>query len=231
MARLSKEGLSGVVGNLIFYNIKGVTYVRSKPNKRKKKRGYVMPANNAHFAVVVKNGGVIYKRLKVEWKLRPSRTVNSKVRGWMKKLYSMHADRAEWPLSSSMDWVNLFADTDIREYWKAGIDFSDTGAGKITISIPSMNPWLDIPAPVTLKKCNFHVMALATSFGNAYSSANIASKTIEITRNDQDLPEMNFDLELNSKPGEIVFIAVMLDQELRKERRLSAALVGMGRLK
>ena len=56
MGRVTKDGISGAVGPVVFYTVDGKNYVMSKRVKNKKKKGEEMDPVNERFGTVSSYG-------------------------------------------------------------------------------------------------------------------------------------------------------------------------------
>ena len=83
MARVTPEGIRGVVGPVVFYVVDGIGYVKAKPGKRKRKRGQPQDPLNTIFGTVSKYGSKMIKLMKTSFLFPFKRGTYNSLRGWM----------------------------------------------------------------------------------------------------------------------------------------------------
>lgn len=240
MARVTDNGISGAIGNLVFYTMNGKRYVRSKPGPRKKKKN--QPANplNTVFGTVSKYGSAMVKGMSSHFLFPLSRDTYNRLRGWMRNQYAEHKDDATWELSvrnSGMCQVN--GEIDLRDFLRTDITVTDSGHGKLTVIFPEINPKKDIKAPLRTMKVNIKLIAVTSSFRGTASSYNLCTEQYSFIYHDTPVPAKHFELQSNAGTGDIAIAAIALEYETsalngsysKDTRWLPAAIIAMGRLK
>jgi hypothetical protein len=241
MARITDQGIKGAVGNVIFYTMNGKSYMRAKPGPRKKKRGQKQNPLNSIFGTVSKYGSSMIKRMRESFLFPFNRETYNKVRGWMRNLYAVHKDDETWELSvKTSGMCRLNAEVDLRDLFNTDITISDSGNGKITITIPAMTPKTDIKAPSRTMKVNIKLIAVTSPFRNGAGTYNLCTEQYSFIYNNDPVPAITYQLHTNAGTGDIALIAMALEYETtdtgtgyynRELRWLPAAVIAMGRLK
>ena len=88
MARITEEGIRGLVGNVIFYTRDGKNYLRSKPKKKVKKKNKDANSLTSVFGTVSKFGSGMIKIMKDSFLFRLRLQSYNNARGWMRNLYA-----------------------------------------------------------------------------------------------------------------------------------------------
>lgn len=241
MARVTENGISGMVGNLIFYSVNGKNYVRTRPKARKKKRGEKANPLNTIFGTVSRHGSRMLKMVREEFGFPIKRDVYNLSRGWMRNLYALHKDDATWPFSvRTSGMCQLNPGTDLRDYFKADITVSDSGKGKITVSFPEINPKNDIKAPIRTMKVNIKLIAVVSDFETGVHPCRACTEQYSFILDNSPVPAKSFVLQTKAGAGDIGLVMVAMQYEtsdvpagtFNKELRwMPAAIVAMGRLR
>ena len=240
MARVTDNGISGAVGNVVFYTMNGKRYVRAKPGPRKKKRGQPVNPLNAVFGTVSKYGSAMVKAMNGHFLFPLKRETYNRLRGWMRNQYAEHKDEEIWELSvrnSGMCQVN--GGIDLRDFLRTDITVNDSGNAKITVSISEINPKKDIKVPLRTMKVNIKLIAVTSPFRNAPTTCSLCTNQYSFIFNNDPVPARSFELQTEAGIGDIAIVALAVEFETsasypaynKDTRWLPAAVISMGRLK
>jgi len=236
MGRVTDKGISGLVGSVVFYTVKGKNFVKGKPEKRKKKRNQPVDPLNTIFGIVSCYGSKMIKQISTSFLFAFNRDT-----------YNQYAARSEdevWELSaqdSGMCQIN--EEIDLRDYLKKDISVEDTGGGKIVLSLPELNPVKNLRTPLHIKEVNLKMLMVTSKFRDrAPSTAWLCSQQYSFSYSDVLLPATTFELQTTgSAAGDMVIIAVALEYNqtagtadthyVLDPQWLPAAIIAMGRLK
>ena len=128
MARVTDKGITGTVGNAVYYVREGNNYVRAKPRKKKKKRNAPENPLNAIFGLVSTYGSGMVKLMKAGFMFPFGLKTYNNARGWMRNLYAEHKDEGNWDLSvKNSGMCQLNAEVDLRDFLRTDITVNDSG--------------------------------------------------------------------------------------------------------
>lgn len=240
MARVTEKGIVGLVGNLVFYTVNGKTYVRSKPGKRKKKRGQKVKPLNSVFGTVSRYGTAMLNAVKEHLSFALGRDGYNKARGYMRNHFAERGQDITWELSvKNSGMCQLNAAADLRDFFREEITVSDRGKGKIVLSVPSFNPKLTLKLPIRSLKANLKLIAVTSPFKETGPRYSLCIKQCSFTLNQKSVPATELTLNAGS-PKDIALIIVAMEfetedqasgQVLKDIKWLPAAIIAMGRLK
>lgn len=241
MARVTDKGISGVIGNMIFYTMDGKTYARAKPGKRKKIKGKPVNPLNSVFGTVSKYGSKMIKEMSKSFLFQFDRGTYNRMRGWMRDQYALHKDDETWEMSvKNGGMCRLNNEVDLRDLVNTDIIISDSGNGKLLITISEMNPRINIKAPLRTMKVNIKLIVVTSPFRNDLHSYNLCTEQYSFIYNNEPVSSRTFEFQTNAGTGDIALLAMALEYETsdtgagsyNKELRwLPAAAIAMGRLK
>ncbi len=238
MARSTDKGISGAVGNLVFYTMNGNNYVRSKPGKRTKKRNKDPNPLNTIFGIVSSYGSPMISQLRTVLLFPFSINTYNSIRGWMRNQYAAHGQDAIWELTAqgtAMCQVNRAID--LRDFLTVPLSVSDTGNSMIKISIPSLNPAKNIKAPSHTNKVNLKLVAVSSPFGQKTGSSNFCMEQYSFDYTNEILAAKEIVLNTSAITGSIVIVVAAIEFDEGDKmyntdvKWLPAAIIGMGRLK
>jgi hypothetical protein len=231
MAKITDKGISGLIGSVVLYRMNGKDYIRSKPAKRKRKKGVPVRQENAVFGTVSKYGSRMLKMIADSLPFALKLSTYNSLRGWMCNEYTAYINEPSWELAvKRTSNCQLNPESDLRDF--LGIDFTitDTGNGKISIGIPAINP-----AEVKIR-----FMAVSSVFGLAPITENIVVDQYEINYNNSTVPANTMLLNTKAATGNIAIVVIALEFETAAsgsglyetdKRWLPTAVVAMGRMK
>lgn len=243
MARVTEQGISGLIGSVVFYSVNGKTFVKSKPHPRTKRRNAPVNPLNSLFGLVSSCGSKMISRISSSFLFSFNRATYNRLRGWMRNQYATHQENEAWEIStigSGMCQVN--EGIDLRDFLKKDISVEDAGGGKIIISVPELNPVKNIQAPQQTKEVNLKMLVVTSAFRDNTSSPEKLSKlqyNFSYTNTMQSAK--NFELLATGSAGDMALIVVALEfnktagventHYVLDPQWLPAAIIAMGRLK
>ena len=243
MARVTDQGISGLIGNVVFYIVDGKKYVRTRPrtsakNKKKKKDPDSL---NGIFGTVSKYGSGMVKRMNQSFLFKLKLQAYNNARGWMRNLYAEHKDDPEWELSvKSSGMCQLNPEVDLRDFLRTDITVNDSGNGKISVVFPEIHPKKDIKAPLRTMKVNIKLLVVTSPFRNDLRSYSFCKEHCSFIYNNEPVPAKTFELQANAGTGDVAIVAMAIEYEIpdsgngienKDIRWLPAAIIAMGKLK
>ncbi len=242
MARITDEGISGVIGNIVFYTMNGKRYARSLPTVTKKRKKELAQSSQAKvFGTVSSHGTAMLRHLQASLLFPFTLTTYNQCRGWMRTQYAPNREETKWLLSSQHNntcQLNMHAD--LRDFLKAGIQVSDDGKGQIKIRLDEINPVKQIRAPKDTQAVNMKLVVLSAPFGNGGVVVQSSMEQYSIRYANALLPARETILEIKGKKGDIVVVVAGLEFEMNNgpfagfntdTKYLPAAIVAMGKLR
>ena len=240
MARVSDKGLSGAVGNLVFYVVNGVGYARSKSGKRRKKRGQKTNPLNRIFGLVSSYGSSITNMLKKQFPFPFNRSTNNEIRGWMLMQYKTYGLLPVWDLQAKTNSIcQLNSETDWRNYLAVTISVTNNGNGEVKIQLPSFIPTRDLQAPPRTRQVNLKMMLLTSPFREKGTQNSFCMEQYRFSYDENAIAAQEFRLNSPAASGDIALVAMALEFEtansgqgiyLSDQQWLPAAILAMGRL-
>jgi len=236
MAIIKDNNLSGAVGNLVFYTRNGKNFVRTKPLRRKRKRGHLPTTNRSIFGMVSSNGTRMLKVLSRQLLFPFGLSSYNNTRGWMRNHYAANHELLQWDISARPnDMCQLNPDADLRDMLFTSIFISDTGSGKLLVNIPAMNPRKDMKKmPAGTTQVNIKLAILYSAFEDS-SPVQIAMEQYSFVYADTQLPAKDIIIGTNAPAGNLAIAVLAIEPVIPAQRIpvawLPAAIIGMGRLK
>ncbi|HMJ48418.1 MAG TPA: hypothetical protein VK498_13890 [Ferruginibacter sp.] len=241
MARVTDKGIIGLVGSVVFYEMDGKNYVRSKPAKRVKKRNKKqLPVNNIFGTISMYGSGMIGD-MKHGFLFPFKRGTYNSVRGWMYNEYSANYLKEHWDLDArNHSMCRLNESVDLRDFIKTGFEIKDTGSGKISISYPELNPANNFKAPPQTKKIKIKMIVVTSGFQNKLARRGFYKEEYNFNYKNEPMPAKDIVISTTAAPGDIAIVAIALeyattdwqgDRYFTDLNCLPAAIVSMGRLK
>jgi hypothetical protein len=243
MARVTDKGISGAVGNFVFFTFNGKSFVKSKPVRKKKKKGAPVDPVNAEFGKLSRFGSPMIKIIKPHLLFSFNQASYNAARSWMGNLYKLHKDDATWPLvNNGINTAQLNAESDIRNCMEQLPQISDLGGSEVSFSLPAMNPVLQLRAPANTEQIRFKFFVTGSSFHLPNPVCYYQLEIMEMDYNNQEYPSKQQIVKLSDEEipvnGYIVLAGMAIEYRLRgseqylaDKRWLPVGLLGMGKLK
>lgn len=226
MAEVTKSGLVGAVGQLVFYTMNGKNYVRSKPRaqsaRTKKKLQPITGAFGTVSSISSRMASVLRAELNCPFPLQSYNTL----RGWMLRQYRSNANNTQWQLSVAEETCGLNALADLRQIFSAGISVTDNGSGRIVVDIDAFNPAKDIKAPAGAGSVNFKLLCagLPDPAGRG-DDAELAISQYAFNLTDKTIPA--FEMKLTTKAKKNHLLCLVLAVEFRAGNKQSTGIINM----
>lgn len=239
---MNQDGLSGLVGNLVFYTMNGKSYVRSRPEySQRKRKQYSKSAPAQIFGRISSCASALLNQLQTKLVFSLKRDAYNQFRSWMLRHYKANAGLAEWPISClPNDQCQLQNACDLRDVFRVQVSAEDLGGGNLRLTIPAWNPVQQLSAPPHTRKLLIRIMAYDVSFGvrSRIVSSAIADITLPSIKEAQSASETL--LQLKGKKDDLLILSLSLAYEtfstnsgtqLADAAWMPAAVMGMGRRK
>ncbi len=212
MARVNQHGLSGTVGNLVFYTVNGVNYVRSKPGKRKKKANQATHSLTTIFGTVSTYGSPLLSQLSKHSLYKLQRSDYNRVRGWMRNLYAQNHQTATWPLVAyAAGIVKINNAVDIRDCLLVNVSVIDNSNGQLAIHIPAFNPAKQMKVPTKTAVIKLKLMVVTSSFGQPVTETEVKVVEQVIPYKDEMIDAINWQLVTEAPVGNIALVALAIE--------------------
>ncbi len=238
MGKFTDEGLKGSVGGLVYYTMKGNTYVRTKPGRRKKKRSAAEKKVNERFGTVSTYGSALLRVMKPSLRFTLPLVARNRFRSWMYKAYTEYQAAPSWNLSTPIGMCQLNPAVDLRDCFFPAITVTDRGRGVTGVNIAAFVPNRDMGAPPQTRKVILSVLAASSSFLPQHGAPLIAVQSIPFNYNGSTVPAQELQLAPGTRAGEIAVVAIAIEYLLADGspastdlRWLPAAAIAMGRMK
>jgi hypothetical protein len=236
MARFKDNNLSGAVGNLIFYTRDGENFVRSKPGKRKRKRGQAPDTNTTIFGKVSSNGSGMLKLLGRHLLFSFGLRSYNNGRGWMRNHYAANYNLPQWDINARPnDMCQLNPASDLRDMFFTSIFINDTGSGKLLVTIPAMNPVKDMKKlPAQITDVNIKLAVLYSRFEDS-SPVYLAMEQYSFVYADMQLQAKDLIIDTKAPAGNLAIVVLAIEPVIPGKNIpvawLPASIIAMGRLK
>jgi hypothetical protein len=236
MARVTSEGLNGVVGNIIFYIRDGRQYARSMPAPRNKRKNQPASAGTTSFGIVSRFGSEMLVNLSNNLLFKFTLNTYNSARGWMRNQYVANQNAA-WPLlakGSSMCQLNTAID--LRDFLTVDIAVKDNGGGQVEVTVGEINPIRNIKAPTRTTEVKIKVLAVTSAFEPKGSEAVKTGKDeFSFSFINKLLPPKSLVLNTRAKTNDMVLVVIAVEYNINglwvsDLQYLPAAIVAMGRM-
>ena len=239
MARSTNDDLSGRIGNLIYYQRDGKTYVRRRPTG-KRSGGTEEERAQQDFALASKYGSALLNRLKAELYHKLKLTDHNRLRGWInKQLRARQADN-EWKITSvSTSCCSIHGAENINNSMLVPVTFAQLPGGDVQVQVPAFVPAQQIIAPPNAISITLKMMLVGSAFAGHSPTKGFDSKEWSFPWRYAEQPAQEFTLSAGLQPGDIMLLVLAIHytvvermQELPcQDRKYAlAAIVGMGRV-
>jgi hypothetical protein len=236
MARVTDNGLSGVIGNYIFYTRDGNNYVRSKPGKRSKRKGRPENKENNRFARISTFGSEMLRVMKDHLPFSLRLADHNRFRGWMNNAFIAAQNETEWDISAERVMCQLNGAVDLRDILVPAVTVSDNAVTGIRVSIPAIKPGRDLAAPPLTEKWRLKLIATGADFNAPHAGQNVQCIWESSFGYGHELvPAQEISLTLPAKPGDTVIVVLSIafeghhpDKLQEQPQWLPAAVIAIG---
>lgn len=165
MARVTDQGISGLVGPVVFYTVNGKNFVKGKPHPKIKRRNETANPLTTLFGMVSRYGSKMITKISTSFLFSFNRNTYNKIRGWMRNQYAIRGQEDVWELCAiDSGMCQLNEGIDLRDFLKKEFTVEDMGGGKIIISLPELNPVKNIQAPIHTAVVNLKMLVVTSKF-------------------------------------------------------------------
>jgi len=214
MAKQSNLFYRGTVGKLVYYELNGGYYVRSKPTRVNQTAA--TKASAARFGMAVRNGNAIRQQLLLLLPDAKDRRI----------MYRLNAAVYKWLLSPSfinpvpnqpVDALTGFQfneKTSWAERMKLPLQVDWQMNNEVVVTIPTIQPTASITAPAGTQEVQMQIMAINCQVANNTVTAS-AGENIIIPYTSALQPQRQFTLPLSAISGELAIVAASLQYIIR----------------
>lgn len=238
MATVTNNGLTGVVGSLVFYSMNGKQFARSKPVYTKKRLKDLSRSSQVlAFGRISKGVALLLGTMKNRHGAIFTTGSYAAARGWVGRINAAMGQLPEWPLESRFsNGCQLNPRVDLRNCFSAGLWINDAGNGDIRIGMGAMDPLLHTSVPDGCNSLLIRFFCLAPLFGKE-SAMLVQQAEREIVYRAGQLPPWETTIHTGVQAGDIALVAMtvsFLRQDVQAgtetDKDVPAAIIAMGRL-
>lgn len=240
MARITKKGITGAIGSLVFYSVNGKNYVMSKRKKeqQKRRRGKTIDPRNEQFGIVSTYGSRMLGLLREHFMFHTGRDTYNRFRGWLKQAYTARWSDPVWEISNDSGTCTLSGESDLRDHLRLPVSVLDMGGSAIKVSIPTINPARHLRMPAHSTLVRIKALGVSSAFRPRPIGYAIEAQEYSFDPNQDTIPAHEFYLPLQAEPGDIAVVALALEFKLAGSdlyitdpKWLPAGIVAVGRLR
>ena len=238
MARVTNKGIIGAVGNVVFFEMNGKTYAKSKKGKTPKNKKKPLTEEQSVFQRMVKHGNPMIEGLKPGFHFHFSTFPYNKGRSWMRVQYEAYENGEGLEITKDRGIFSMNPDADMNYCMKMKLQVQDEGNGRLVITIPACKPKMKLRAPSSTYKINLKLVAMSSGFGETDDVLRFAEIKHSILYSETEVPEQELVIETGANPGNICVVALALeycrnksDNYVEDKHWLPGALIAMGKLK
>ncbi|MES2005899.1 MAG: hypothetical protein V4450_15380 [Bacteroidota bacterium] len=218
MATIHNEGMGGLIGQLVMYNLNGKQIARTRPGLSQSRRKQLAKSSQAIvFGRVSRYGTALMQVLKDHLLFSFTHASYNAVRGWLRNQYAPNLTEPEWPVCSRFNTTcQLNPLADLRHFLKAGIEISDAGNGQIRITMEAFNPVQQILPPAGTGAVKLKWIVLSSSFGEGANEIHSAMQEYSFPYTNAVLPEKQTQLRIGGSVGDIVLVVMAMEFEMKQ---------------
>ena len=240
MARITKQGITGAIGSVVFYSVNGKNYVMSKRKKeqQKRRRGKGIDPKNEQFGIVSTYGSRMLGLLREHFLFHTGRDAYNRFRGWLKQAYTTRGTDPVWEISIENGTCPLSTGADLRDHLRVPVVVQDLGGSVIKVGIPPIDTVRQLKIPSRAVSMRIKALAVSAAFKPRPIIYAIEAQEVIFNLNQNILPAHAFTLALQAEPGDIAIVALALEFKLAGSelfvtdpKWLPAGVVAAGRLK
>ncbi|MEO7530084.1 MAG: hypothetical protein ABIS69_01695 [Sediminibacterium sp.] len=213
MAKISKEGLNGALGPLVFYTMNGKSYARSAPGPQSRKLKNKLQPQRKFFGKISSMSSKMADAVRTELNCPFGLHAYNALRGWVFGQYKKNEDQASPVLSfNPNELCELNAAAILPQLLTATISLLDRSNGNLSVSIGSFNPAKDIKAPAGATWVNLKLIcarAIHESGTLSHFELTVAQNALPIL--DNKLAPIEMELNMPGKKGDLVCLVLALE--------------------
>ena len=215
MAKVSKAGLNGAIGPVVFYTMNGKSYARATPGTQSIKHKKKLQPQRSFFGRISSLSSKMADAVRTELNCPFGLYAYNALRGWVFGQYKKNEGQASLQLNIIPSGLcELNAAAGLQQSLTAGVSLADKGDGNLSVSIASFNPAKDIKAPAGAAWINLKLIcarAIRESGALLHFELSLAQKLLHISN--ENIP--SFEMELNSQGGKGDLVCLVLALEFR----------------
>jgi len=238
MARVTNKGIIGAVGNVVFFEMNGKEYAKSKKGKTPKNKKVPLTKEQSVFKIMVNYANPMIEGLKSKFHFHFTTFPYNNGRKWGMKKYKSYLKGKGLEFNTDWNIANLNEFSDLTQLMEINLSIKDEGNGKLIVVIPEHNPRNEFRAPSSTYKINLKLVAMSSGFGETDDVLRFAEIKHSILYSETEIPEQELVIETGANVGNICVVALALEYCLNKSDNyvedkhwLPGALIAMGKLK
>ncbi|MES2332527.1 MAG: hypothetical protein V4539_23170 [Bacteroidota bacterium] len=213
MAKVTKAGLNGAIGPLVFYTMNGKSYARSAPGPQSRKLKAKLQPQRNFFGKISSLSSAMAGAIRGELNCPFGLHAYNALRGWVFRQYKIDTEQGNMPLHINLNELCELNDAaSLRQLLKAGISVADTGGGNLSVSIESFNPAKDMKVPAGAEWINLKLICARAEGGQTaelHFVRTIAQKMLPVSN--KNLPAFEMELPTAGKKGSLVCLVLALE--------------------
>jgi hypothetical protein len=214
MASQKNNVLSGMVGNVIFYEFRGVQCIRVRPARVKQSKATKISAGQfgqaSRISRLLRSG---FHELLADTKEKNMMyRLNKVLLQWLRN--GNPANSAQG--FSFIDQFQFNEKTSLAEKLKLPLTLDWEQPGKIIVNIPKLLPSRDIAAPAGTGTVQWQIAAVSCTIADRSELAGYSVRTIDITYNDNLVPANKIELPIVLKAGHLTVVSLALKYKVVK---------------
>ncbi len=232
MGKFTPRGLSGLVGTVVAYNMRGKNFLRARPSTLNRKKDAVPIPTRAVFGLVSRFGSAMTKGIKNQFLFPFDLLTYNGVRGWMRNYFIQRGEGASF--SAPPLCCQLNPECDLRDHFPPPVSAVFEG-GTISVTVPSFNPLQLIKAPAGTTHVHFKIVAISTKFEEAAIAGKTIAESVRIEYSDYPLSLLPVKLNMAERTGHIALVVMALEFEVNgkmvtDKEWLPAAAIAVGKM-
>ncbi|MES2331609.1 MAG: hypothetical protein V4539_18530 [Bacteroidota bacterium] len=213
MAKVTKAGLTGAIGPVVFYTMNGKSYARSIPAPQSRKLKEKLQPQRKFFGRISALSSKMADAIRTELNCHFGLHAYNALRGWVFRQFKNNEDLMTLPLNITPDrFCELNPAASLGQSFASGISLKDRGNGNLLFSIEPFNPAKDIKAPagaawITLKLiCARNPVEAGTLL---FFELTVAQVTLPLTN--KTLPAVEMELDTHGSKHDLVCLVLALE--------------------
>ncbi|MES2332305.1 MAG: hypothetical protein V4539_22050 [Bacteroidota bacterium] len=213
MATVTKEGLNGAIGAVVFYTMNGKSYARSKPHPESSRHKKKLQHQRNLFGRVSSLSAGMASAIRTELNCPFGLHAYNALRGWTYAQYKENQDSKEWLLQTNPNRLcELNPGASLQQSLKAGISVEDMGGGRLLIGIDSFNPAKDIKAPAGAGSLNLKLICareIREAGSASYFVLTLAQYPVAIVN--KNLAVIEMELDTHGSKGDLACLVLAVE--------------------
>jgi hypothetical protein len=238
MGKMKDGNITGLVGTVVFYTMRGENYMRSKPGKKGKRSKTSAPlkAQRSLFGTVSHYGSPMISVVAENLGMKFDTSISNGIRGWMCKAFLI--DPALSPLNNTnyhRGICQLNSACDLRDVLYIMPQIKNESKGKLSVSFPPFNPAEVLRAPEGANSVRIKLLAVHSGFGKKNVDMNLMECKWEMPyKNALQTPEP-ITFSFGKEHGDHVMLVLAVEFEgrfgrIREKAWQPAAAMAFGRV-